>query len=189
MFVGGWSTDISSLANISITPSRANGSGVASSSSAELQQQAISQQRRPSGQTPQTRQGPPRSIGSQRPHYAVEKKYRSTLNDKYAALARALSSQSIQRICRSKSPSWSFDADNTASSSSQTEVTGGTTKSRQRKTTTLSMIIETIHILDECCRQEARELDQLRSGLGAVRSTARQLLGRSSWEAGPGRAS
>lgn len=110
--------------------------------------------------------------GSQRPHYAVEKRYRSTLNEKYAALARALSSEAIQRICRSKSPGWAFDADNTSKDAHEG-------KSRQRKTTTLSVIIETINILNICCRQEAKELEQLRSGVHAIRTSAQNLLGKS----------
>ncbi|KAK4185848.1 hypothetical protein QBC35DRAFT_290153 [Podospora australis] len=122
--------------------------------------------------------------GSQRAHYAVEKRYRSTLNEKYAALARALSNETVQRVCKSKSPTWAFDAESSASTSDlqndeqqqNQQQQGGGVRTRQRKTTTLSVVIETINILSVCCREEEKELEQLRSGVNAIRNSAAQLL-------------
>ncbi|KAK5657860.1 hypothetical protein OQA88_2408 [Cercophora sp. LCS_1] len=123
----------------------------------------------------------PKPEGSQRAHYAVEKRYRSALNEKYAALARLLSSDAVQRACKSKSPGWSFEAEGTSNESGNgngNEQQG--VKNRQRKTTTLSVVIDTIRILETCCREDARELEQLRSGVSAIRDSAAELLGTGS---------
>ncbi|KAK8010245.1 hypothetical protein PG990_009210 [Apiospora arundinis] len=102
---------------------------------------------------------------SQRRHYAVEKRYRSTLNGKYAALARALSSEATQRICRTDSADWAVK--------SHPSAVAGTP---QRKTATLSSTIETIEVLHRCCRREAAKLEQLQRSVQEMRHRMQQVL-------------
>ncbi|RDL36344.1 uncharacterized protein BP5553_05696 [Venustampulla echinocandica] len=111
--------------------------------------------------------------GSERPHYAVEKRYRSTLNEKYAALARILSSEAIQRICRTEAQDWAVEMDDAPSGSK-----GGSKdeRSRQGKTATLSRTIENINVLSRCCRREAEGLEQLRCGIYDVRNRVQHIL-------------
>ncbi|KAK4155644.1 hypothetical protein C8A00DRAFT_31485 [Chaetomidium leptoderma] len=110
--------------------------------------------------------------GSQRLHYAVEKRYRSTLNEKYATLARTLSSDGIQRICGTESRDWAVQMDGMLAGSKDKQ--GGA--ARQGKTATLSATIETINLLTRCCSREARDLEQLRQSVGDIRNRVRQIL-------------
>ncbi|KAK8110191.1 uncharacterized protein PG998_006648 [Apiospora kogelbergensis] len=103
--------------------------------------------------------------GSQRRHYAVEKRYRSTLNGKYAALARALSSEATQRICRTDSADWAVK--------SHPPAVAGTL---QRKTATLSSAIDTMEVLCRCCRREAAKLEQLQRSVQEMRHRMQQVL-------------
>jgi len=111
-------------------------------------------------------------MGSQRPHYAVEKRYRSTLNENYAALARTLSSEAIQRICGTESRDGPVQMEGTSSGLKDEKGAA----SRQRKTATLSETIETISIITRCCTREAKNLEQLRSSVEAMRNRVQQML-------------
>ncbi|KAI0124114.1 hypothetical protein BJ170DRAFT_638179 [Xylariales sp. AK1849] len=115
-----------------------------------------------------------RKKGSQRRHYAVEKRYRSTLDGKYAALARTLSSEATRRICQTDSPEWAVQLDGPSSLGPNDE--SATMGSRQRKTTTLSVTIETINILSRCCRRKAMNLEQLRCSVHEMRNRVQQML-------------
>ncbi|KAF7531997.1 hypothetical protein G7054_g8361 [Neopestalotiopsis clavispora] len=122
--------------------------------------------------------------GSQRRHYAVEKRYRSTLNKTYAILARTVSSDAVQRICRTESPDWAMHLDRPPSFSSGDDTaaatavapTAGTRVNPQRKTATLSATIETIGVLTRCCLREARKLEQLKKNVQEVRNRMQQVL-------------
>ena len=50
------------------------------------------------------------------------------------------------------------------------------TGSRQRKTASLSVTIETINMLSSCCRREAKDLEQLRSSVHETRKRVRHML-------------
>ncbi|KAH6649105.1 hypothetical protein BKA67DRAFT_576796 [Truncatella angustata] len=117
---------------------------------------------------------PRKQNGSQRRHYAVEKRYRSTLDSKYAALARTLSSEAAQRICRTDSQEWTVQLDRPPYSGPNDEP--ATTGSRQRKTATLSVTIETINILTRCCRREAMKLKQLQCDVQDMRNRMQQMI-------------
>ncbi|ETS86325.1 hypothetical protein PFICI_00153 [Pestalotiopsis fici W106-1] len=108
---------------------------------------------------------------SQRPHYAVEKRYRSGLNEKYAALTRILSSDAVQRICRTERPEWGASVGGGGVQDEQQQQ-----RSRQQKTTTLSATIEAIAILSRCCAREARELEVLRRGVQDTTDRVRRVL-------------
>ncbi|KAL4906206.1 hypothetical protein BDW74DRAFT_177226 [Aspergillus multicolor] len=100
----------------------------------------------------------------QRPHYAVEKRYRSSLNEKYASLTQTLLSDSVARICRSEIPDWAV------------ELEGPGPGVRQSKTATLSATIEAIGILEAACRRERNEVQRLRGVVGEVRERVRGAL-------------
>jgi hypothetical protein len=110
--------------------------------------------------------------GVKRPHYVVEKRYRSTLNEKYAALARTLPSEAIQRICKTESRDWALNIDGIASGSKSREGDA----QRQRKTATLSATIETITLLSRCCNREARELERLRESVQDIVNRVQNVL-------------
>jgi pyruvate formate-lyase activating enzyme-like uncharacterized protein len=48
--------------------------------------------------------------------------------------------------------------------------------SRQRKTATLSVTIETIKIISRCCSREAKDLEQLRSSVQDMRNRVQHML-------------
>ncbi|CAK4032352.1 helix-loop-helix DNA-binding domain-containing [Lecanosticta acicola] len=102
---------------------------------------------------------------STRAHYAVEKRYRSTLNDRYATLARLVSQPETQEICRTICKDWEVPSklDSSTCSGKDKDPT-----KRQSKTTTLSVAIETIATLDQCCTQKAKELQFLLQRLKGI---------------------
>ncbi|KAK4634935.1 hypothetical protein CLAFUW4_01102 [Fulvia fulva] len=100
-----------------------------------------------------------------RAHYAVEKRYRTTLNDRYAALARLVSQTETQEICRTENKDWEVPPKLDSSPSSGDDK--GPCK-RQSKTTTLSAAIDTIALLDRCCMRKAQELQSLREQYRAL---------------------
>lgn len=116
----------------------------------------------------------PRSTGSCTPgnatpnvrkHYAVEKRYRSTLNDRYATLARIVSHPDTQTICRSECTDWEVPYKLECGTATE----GGKDPSkRQSKTTTLSVAIDTIALLDRACNRKARELQSLLERLNGI---------------------
>ncbi|KAL4874709.1 hypothetical protein BJY04DRAFT_224760 [Aspergillus karnatakaensis] len=121
----------------------------------------------------------------QRPHYAVEKRYRSSLNEKYAALTQALLAESTQRICRTEAEDWTLELEG----GNKEEQNSGTGV-RQSKTATLSATIEAIDILTRCCEREAKEVERLRTSVGSITQHVRQLLEANTTTTGsPGRAS
>lgn len=101
---------------------------------------------------------------SSRAHYAVEKRYRTTLNDRYATLARLVSQAETQEICRTENKDWEVPSKLDSSSSSS----GKGSCKRQSKTTTLSAAIDTISLLDRCCMRKAQELQSLRCHLDSI---------------------
>ncbi|KAI5468187.1 hypothetical protein BGZ63DRAFT_399708 [Mariannaea sp. PMI_226] len=112
---------------------------------------------------------------NQRPHYAVESRYRSTLNEKYAALTQALLSEAVQRICRTEAADWVARIDSGAPSNLRGERGTGN-GNRQQKTTTLSATIDTINTLSRCCAREARDVEQLRQSVRETRTRVQQIL-------------
>jgi len=107
---------------------------------------------------------------SQRPHYAVESRYRSTLNEKYAALTRALSSEAVQRICRT------LEGQEDKGVASENRYQQGGNANRQQKTATLSETIDTINILNKCCAREEQSLLELRRNLDETKVRIREIL-------------
>ncbi|EME49543.1 hypothetical protein DOTSEDRAFT_68352 [Dothistroma septosporum NZE10] len=104
---------------------------------------------------------------SSRAHYAVEKRYRATLNDRYATLARLVSRAETQKICRIENKQWEVPSKLDSSGSSSNN---GPCK-RQSKTTTLSVAIDTIALLDRGCMRKVKELQSLRSRLDSIASS------------------
>ncbi|GIZ45801.1 hypothetical protein CKM354_000895200 [Cercospora kikuchii] len=111
----------------------------------------------------QLREGPAAATPG-RPHYAVEKRYRSALNTKYAKLTDAVLQDSTQRICQAANPEWNVHA-----------LEGG---NRLNKKATLSAALDTIDVLVECCERKAGELEDLEKGRQAISAQARELVGR-----------
>lgn len=99
-----------------------------------------------------------------RPHYAVEKRYRSALNTKYAKLTDAVLQDPTQRICQAANPEWNMQA-----------LEGG---NRLNKKATLSAALDTIDVLVECCERKAGELEDLEKGRQAISARARELVGQ-----------
>ncbi|PPJ60964.1 hypothetical protein CBER1_11247 [Cercospora berteroae] len=109
------------------------------------------------------REGPAEPTPS-RPHYAVEKRYRSALNTKYAKLTDAILQDSTQRICQAANPEWNVQA-----------LEGG---NRLNKKATLSAALDTIDVLVECCERKAGDLEDLEKGRQAISAQARELVGQ-----------
>ncbi|KAI1333948.1 hypothetical protein F5Y15DRAFT_319552 [Xylariaceae sp. FL0016] len=113
---------------------------------------------------------------SQRPHYAVEKRYRSLLNEKYATLGRALAQMGVQRICRTEVPDWTARInDNAAPLARQSSSTNVNVK--QSKMTALLAATETIAILHRCCCRKQREVHELRQSVQELSSRIKVMLG------------
>lgn len=112
----------------------------------------------------------------QRPHYAVERRYRSTLNERYAALTRTLRSDTLQRICKTEAVDWNIHLEGLKERDTDEQAAGA---ARQGKTATLSATIEAIGILTKCCQREADELERLRVGVRETREHVRQMVEQS----------
>lgn len=128
-------------------------------------------------ETGQGRQKNPKA--GQRPHYAVEKRYRSTLNERYAALTRTLRSDTLQRICKTEPGGWNIHSEGVGSLLQEREVdepAAGAARAGNPKTATLSATIEAIAILTKCCQREANELERLRGTVRETRERVRQVL-------------
>ncbi|KAL4878792.1 hypothetical protein BJY04DRAFT_220856 [Aspergillus karnatakaensis] len=109
---------------------------------------------------------------TQRAHYAVEKRYRSSLNEKYAALTQTLLAETTQRICRTDTADWTIQVEGAIAGSTSKQGA----KNRQSKTATLSATIEAIGILTRCCQREAIEVKRLQIGVLEMRQHVRRLL-------------
>jgi hypothetical protein len=97
----------------------------------------------------------------------VEKRYRATLNERYATLARVISQMETISICRTVAPDWEMSTKLEVPESGAEKDPG----KRQSKTTTLSAAIEAIDLLDRACRRKADELQRMKTRLaGIVRS-------------------
>lgn len=106
---------------------------------------------------------PPAAL-STRAHYAVEKRYRSTLNERYATLARIVTQPETMEICRTEVPDWEVPIKLEVPEEGAEKHPG----KRQSKTTTLSVAIETIELLDRACARKAREFQELSRRLSAI---------------------
>lgn len=98
----------------------------------------------------------------------VEKRYRSTLNDRYATLARLVSQPETQEICRTLCKDWEVPSKLDSSSSSHNAGKDKDPTKRQSKTTTLSVAIDTIQVLSQCCAQKGKELQNLLDRLKGI---------------------
>ncbi|KAF2209614.1 hypothetical protein CERZMDRAFT_91366 [Cercospora zeae-maydis SCOH1-5] len=110
----------------------------------------------------------PSATLSTRAHYAVEKKYRSTLNERYATLARIVTQPETMEICRTEVPDWEVPIKLEVPEEGAERHPG----KRQSKTTTLSVAIETIELLDRACARKAKELQELTRRLSAIAGSA-----------------
>ncbi|KAM3421053.1 hypothetical protein BST61_g1471 [Cercospora zeina] len=113
----------------------------------------------------------PSATLSTRAHYAVEKKYRSTLNERYATLARIVTQPETMEICRTEVPDWEVPIKLEVPEEGAERHPG----KRQSKTTTLSVAIETMELLDRACARKAKELQELTRRLSAIAGSASGL--------------
>lgn len=118
----------------------------------------------PSTSSPQSSTSSPSEVLSTRAHYAVEKRYRSTLNERYATLARIVSSPDTMEICRTAMPEWEVPTKLEVPDPVAEKNTG----KRQSKTTTLSVALHTIELLDRACVRKAREYQELSRRLSTI---------------------
>ncbi|PPJ60532.1 hypothetical protein CBER1_03207 [Cercospora berteroae] len=110
---------------------------------------------------------PPATLNT-RAHYAVEKKYRSTLNERYATLARIVTQPETMDICRTEAPDWEVPIKLEVPEEGAERHPG----KRQSKTTTLSVAIETIELLDRACARKAKEFQELTRRLSIIAGSA-----------------
>ncbi|TRX89874.1 hypothetical protein FHL15_009307 [Xylaria flabelliformis] len=103
---------------------------------------------------------------SYRGHYAVEQKYRSRLNEQFAALSQAIWRPETQRICRTETGLLSPPS--SVSQASQDQDGRDSGPKRQNKIDVLSNAIDTIQFLTERCDQKRQELDQWGEQLGSI---------------------
>lgn len=109
----------------------------------------------------------PSEVLSTRAHYAVEKRYRSTLNERYATLARIVSNTETLEICRTEMPDWEVPTKLEVPDVGAEKNTG----KRQSKTTTLSVALDTIELLERACANKAREYQELSRRLSTIASS------------------
>jgi len=100
----------------------------------------------------------------------VEKKYRSTLNDKYASLADLISRDEVQQICGREGDV------RVVQSALESNNNAGNAR-RQSKTMTLTAAIETIRLLDLSCNRKAERLKNMIQQLSSIQQAKTHVLG------------
>lgn len=105
---------------------------------------------------------PKRSSGSTgRPHYAVEKRYRSSLNDRFTALAELVARPATQQICQAQ------HCDGT-DSDKPTLLQHMQPGHKHSKTATLTQALQTIILLERACLRKNRKLNASTSRLNRI---------------------
>ncbi|OAQ61670.1 helix-loop-helix DNA-binding domain-containing protein [Pochonia chlamydosporia 170] len=112
---------------------------------------------------------------SYRGHYAVEQKYRSRLNEQFAALSQAVWRRETQRIRRPETGLLSPPSGVSQASQDDRDSCQNGPK-RQNKIDVLSNAIDTIQLLTERCDQKRRELDQWGEPLGSIGEMIRGIV-------------
>jgi hypothetical protein len=111
---------------------------------------------------------PKRSSGSTaRPHHAVEKRYRSSLNDRFTALAELVAQPATQQLCQAQHCDGTDEEDKPASL--QHVKPRASPGHKHSKTATLTQALQTIILLERACLRKSRQLnsrtDRLKSRL------------------------
>ncbi|EME88806.1 uncharacterized protein MYCFIDRAFT_170381 [Pseudocercospora fijiensis CIRAD86] len=104
------------------------------------------------------------STDGHRPHYAVERRYRSSLNERYASLARLVAQLETVEICQAVNPDFQLPTKLEIPESGSEKPAG----KRQSKTTTLSVAIDTIALLEKACARKAQEWECVASKLNGI---------------------
>lgn len=86
------------------------------------------------------------------------------MNERYATLARIVSQPETLEICRTEVPDWEIPIKLEVPESGAEKDAG----KRQSKTTTLSVAIETIALLDRACVRKAKEFQEVTNRLAGI---------------------